>query len=83
VREEEGGGQGMPAARGGGGGRLREEGLVNCVFSPPKAPLYIGGRGCTLPPPQGNPRAAAKGGGGQRWLFFLSPSWASFWKLAH
>jgi hypothetical protein len=62
VREVESGGQGMA-----GGqeveGAAREERLVEIgVFSPPKALPYIGGRGCTLPPPQGSPRAVAKGG---------------------
>jgi hypothetical protein len=34
-----------------------------CVLSPKSTSLYRG-RGCTLPPPQGSPRAAARGGEG-------------------
>jgi hypothetical protein len=40
----------------------------------PRPLLYIVGRGCTLPLPQGSPREAAKGGGGRWWPRLVGPS---------
>jgi hypothetical protein len=75
VREEEGGGQGRPVARGGGGGRLREDVLVDCVSSPPKAPLYIGVGGAPYPLPKAalGRRPREEEGGGQGWWGPVSP----------
>jgi hypothetical protein len=63
VREVEGGGQGWLAARR-WAARDRRGSWMSCVLSSPWGPLYIGGGGCTLPPPQASPRAATKGGEG-------------------
>jgi hypothetical protein len=64
VSKEEGGGQGRPAAR--GGGRLREEGLVDSVSSPPKAPFISGVGGAPYPLPKAalgrRPREEVGGG---------------------